>query len=114
MTASSLPTALRAGAQGIYVLEAAAGLIIAHGTWLTRDDFRDHICPARPGKAGCCSSPPAWPARPRSSSATPSPDSTTVTSRRLSGPFSTLPAAASSRPRPGRPETAASPHKPRR
>jgi hypothetical protein len=40
MTASSLQAALRAGAQGLYVLEAAAGLIIAHGTWLARDDFR--------------------------------------------------------------------------
>jgi hypothetical protein len=39
MTAPSLPAALRAGAAGLYALEAAAGLIIAHGTWLTRDDF---------------------------------------------------------------------------
>ncbi len=39
MTAPSLPAALRAGASGLYALEAAAGLIIAHGTWLTRDDF---------------------------------------------------------------------------
>ena len=39
MTASSLPAALRAGAQGLYALEAATGLIIAHGTWLARDDF---------------------------------------------------------------------------
>jgi hypothetical protein len=37
MTAPSLPAALRAGAAGLYALEAAAGLIIAHGTWLTRD-----------------------------------------------------------------------------
>lgn len=43
MTASSLPTALRAGAQGLYALEAAAGLIIAHGTWLARDDFGCYI-----------------------------------------------------------------------
>jgi hypothetical protein len=43
MTASSLQAALRAGAQGLYVLEAATGLIIAHGTWLARDDFRGHI-----------------------------------------------------------------------
>jgi hypothetical protein len=42
MTAPSLPTALRAGAQGIYALEAATGLVIAHGTWLTRDDL---ACP---------------------------------------------------------------------
>lgn len=39
MTAPSLPTALRAGAAGLYALEAATGLIIAHGTWLARDDF---------------------------------------------------------------------------
>jgi hypothetical protein len=38
MTAPSLPAALRAGAAGIYCLEAAAGLIIAHGTWLIRED----------------------------------------------------------------------------
>jgi hypothetical protein len=38
MTASSLPAALRAGAAGLYALEAATGLIIAHGTWLARDD----------------------------------------------------------------------------
>ena len=37
MTGPSLPAALRAGAAGLYALEAAAGLIIAHGTWLTRD-----------------------------------------------------------------------------
>jgi hypothetical protein len=39
MTAPSLPAALRAGAAGLYAPEAAAGLIIAHATWLTRDDF---------------------------------------------------------------------------
>ena len=39
MTAPSLPSALRAGAAGLYALEAATGLIIAHATWLTRDDF---------------------------------------------------------------------------
>jgi len=38
-----LPDALRAGAQGVYTLEAATSLIIAHGTWLAREDFRDHI-----------------------------------------------------------------------
>jgi hypothetical protein len=43
MTASPLPAALRAGAQGLYALEAATGLIIAHGTWLARDDFRGFI-----------------------------------------------------------------------
>ena len=45
MTASSLPAALRAGADGICTLEAAAALIIAHGTWLARDDdFGRFIC----------------------------------------------------------------------
>ena len=44
MTASSLQ-ALRAGAQGIYVLEAATDLIIAQGTWSARDDFRSLINP---------------------------------------------------------------------
>jgi hypothetical protein len=35
MTATALPTALRAAAEGIYTLEAATGLVIGHGTWLT-------------------------------------------------------------------------------
>jgi hypothetical protein len=39
MTILSLPAALRAGSKGLYALEAATGLIIAHGTWLERDDF---------------------------------------------------------------------------
>ena len=43
MTAPSLPAALRAGAKGLYALEAATGLIIAHGTWLARDDFTSFI-----------------------------------------------------------------------
>jgi hypothetical protein len=43
MTASSLPAALRAAAEGLYALEAATGLIIAHGTWLARDDFTRFI-----------------------------------------------------------------------
>jgi hypothetical protein len=38
-----LPAALRAAAEGLYALEAATGLIIAHGTWLTRDDFTRFI-----------------------------------------------------------------------
>jgi hypothetical protein len=38
MTASSLP-ALRAGADGLYAFEAATGLIIAHASWLAREDF---------------------------------------------------------------------------
>jgi hypothetical protein len=43
MTASSLPATLRAGADGLYALEAATRLIIAHGTWLARDDFKCFI-----------------------------------------------------------------------
>lgn len=39
MTVLSLPAALRAGSEGLYALEAATGLIIAHGTWLERADF---------------------------------------------------------------------------
>ena len=43
MTDDDLTAALRARAAGLYPLEAAAGLIIAHGTWLTRDDFTRFI-----------------------------------------------------------------------
>jgi hypothetical protein len=43
MTASSLPEALRAAADGLYSLEAATGLIIAHASWLARDDFARFI-----------------------------------------------------------------------
>ncbi len=39
MTASSLPAALRAGADGLYAIEAATGLVIANASWLARDDF---------------------------------------------------------------------------
>ena len=42
MTAPALYAALCAGAEGVYALEAAAGLIIAHGTWLDHD-FACHI-----------------------------------------------------------------------
>jgi hypothetical protein len=38
-----LTAALRAAAEGLYALEAATGLIIAHGTWLARDDFARFI-----------------------------------------------------------------------
>ena len=31
------------GAEGLYALEAATALIIAHSTWLARDDFRCFI-----------------------------------------------------------------------
>ncbi len=43
MTAPWLPAALRAGADGIYALEATTGLIIAHATWLDREDFARFI-----------------------------------------------------------------------
>jgi len=39
MTASSLPAALRAGADGLCAIEAATGLVIANASWLARDDF---------------------------------------------------------------------------
>jgi hypothetical protein len=38
-----LPAALRAAAEGLHTLEAATGLIIAHGAWLGRDDFARFI-----------------------------------------------------------------------
>lgn len=43
MTSESLAQALRACASGIYAAEAATGMLIAHATWLDRDDFRRHI-----------------------------------------------------------------------
>jgi hypothetical protein len=43
MTSSSLPEALRAGASGLYALEAGTGMIIAHGCWAGRDDFASFI-----------------------------------------------------------------------
>jgi hypothetical protein len=39
MTAASLLDALRAHAQGLHSLQAAAELLIGHATWLQRDDF---------------------------------------------------------------------------
>ena len=42
-TASWLPAALRTVADGINALEAATGLIIAHATWLDREDFARFI-----------------------------------------------------------------------
>ena len=84
MTASSLPAALRAGADGIYTLEAAAGPIIAQAPGSpvpTTSAASSAMVPARPrstGKppstpcmqavfrarpenAGCSASQPAWP-----------------------------------------------------
>ena len=43
MIASSLRAALRAGAEGIYALEAGTGLLIAHGSWPGREDFGRYI-----------------------------------------------------------------------
>jgi hypothetical protein len=43
MTASSLPPALRVGADGLYAPEAATGLIIAHASWPAREDFAHFI-----------------------------------------------------------------------
>ena len=43
MTASSLPAALRAGADSLSAPEAATGLIIARASWLARDDFARFI-----------------------------------------------------------------------
>jgi len=40
---SQLSAALRAAAAGIHPDEAAAGLIISHGTFLARNDFTKHI-----------------------------------------------------------------------
>lgn len=39
MTTSPLQDALRAGADGLYALEAGTGLIIAHESWPAREDF---------------------------------------------------------------------------
>jgi hypothetical protein len=39
MTSSPLQAALRAGADGLYALEAGTGLIITHGCWTGRCDF---------------------------------------------------------------------------
>lgn len=54
---TQLSSALRAAAEGIHPDEAAAGLIIGHGTFLHRDDFIRHI-----ETAACISdgTPMAW------------------------------------------------------
>ena len=54
---SRLSTALRAAAAGIHPDEAAAGLIISHGTFLHREDFLYHV-----ETAACISdgTPMAW------------------------------------------------------
>jgi len=40
MTDPQLQAALRAGAEGIYATEAGTGLLLTHGTWPAREDFR--------------------------------------------------------------------------
>ena len=40
MTDQQLQAALRAGAEGLYALESGTGLLLAHGTWPAREDFR--------------------------------------------------------------------------
>lgn len=43
MTSTSLAQALHTCASGVYTAEAATGMLIAHATWLDRDDFRRFI-----------------------------------------------------------------------
>jgi hypothetical protein len=43
MTDQQLRAALRAGAEGLYALESGTGLLLAHGTWPAREDFRCFI-----------------------------------------------------------------------
>jgi hypothetical protein len=45
-----LPASLRAAADGLYPLEAATGLIIAHGTWLAREDSAPLHPPRHPDR----------------------------------------------------------------
>jgi hypothetical protein len=129
MTTTGLPAALQSCAHGIYALEAATGLIIAHASWLDRDDYTRFIRTG-PGTAAMASID--WPAAitalnigelPCSGGenrmlqlaaslagqapvilVTPSRDSTTATSGSSSKPFSTLPASASYRHPHDRPE----------
>jgi hypothetical protein len=49
MTPSGLPPSLQACARGIYTLEAVAGLLIEHATWLGRGDFTRFIHVGRSG-----------------------------------------------------------------
>ena len=105
---SQLSAALRAAAAGIYPDEAAAGLIISHGTFLHRDDFTRHVetaacisdgtpmawidwdavivapgggrLPRPAGRSASCASRPASPPGTWSASATPSRALTAVTS----------------------------------
>jgi hypothetical protein len=64
MTILSLPAALRAGAEGLYALEAATGLIIAHGTCsnVTISPASSTTALARRRSTGKLPSPPWTPA----------------------------------------------------
>lgn len=50
LSVMELEVGLRATASGVYALEAAVGLLIAHKVWLARADFRDLIEVEIPGK----------------------------------------------------------------
>ena len=52
MTAVGVPDALRAHAQGLRCLQAAAELLIGHAVWLQREDFLRHFVHTIPGPAG--------------------------------------------------------------
>jgi hypothetical protein len=123
MTTSRLAAALRACAAGLCPLEAGAGLLIAHDVFLHRGDFTERFIrsgisitdgatemaeidwdaaitaleagelPAQEANDGFSASRPAWPPACRSISATPSPASTTATSRWRSAPSHTPPAS---------------------
>ena len=43
MTGANLAQALRTCTSGIYAAEAAVGMLIVHGAWLDRPDFRQFI-----------------------------------------------------------------------
>jgi len=103
---SELSAALRAAAAGIHPGEAAAGLIISHGTFLRREDFTRHVetaacisdgtpmawidwdaviaaldgghLPASGGRSASCASRPASRPATLSASATQSPASTSA------------------------------------
>jgi hypothetical protein len=122
MTVQSLPAALRAAAQGIYALEAATGLIVAHRTWLERDDFAPFIhhdtdtaaidweaaigaldigeLPSSAGEKRMLRLAASLAGQAPSSSVMPSPGSTSLTSGSCVKQFFTPPDDASSPPAP--------------
>ncbi len=70
MTNSSLQAALRAGAEGLYALEAGTGLLIAHGYWAGRGTSARSSAPATASPAPA----PSWPrsaGKPRSALSMP-------------------------------------------